>query len=208
MKVIFKNSSLEFRRKHTKQIVYKDYWVRAEGQGVNLDSLGGVLDSVSFNNLKGILNAYYIDVQGNVEAIFQTRGSNSSVNIPWGKTLRYAPFSDGYAEFDAFTQSGAFEVSFDASTQSATMDGVTKTATATPSSSTIQFCGIYMAAHKTNVVAYTGKSKFGRLRLYKANDDTLLCDVRPAVVDGVPCLYDEVSDTEFYSVDGTALVLE
>lgn len=208
MKVLFKNSSLEFRRKHTKQIVYKDYWVRASGQGVNLDSLGGVLDSISFNNLKGILNAYFIDMTGSTDAIFQTRGSNASLNIPASKSLRFAPFSDGYVDFDAFTQSGAFEVSFNTATQSATMGGVTKTASATPSSSTIQFCGIYMGASKTSVTPYIGKTKFGRLRLYKANDDTLLCDVRPAVVDGVPCLYDAVSDTEFYSVDGTALVLE
>lgn len=208
MKVIVKNSSLEFRRKHTKQIVYKDYWVRADGQGVNLDSLGGVLDSIAFNNLKGTLNAYFNGEQGTADIICQGRGGNSYLTISWDKKLRYGPYSGSYAGFDAFTQAGAFEVSFNSSTQSATMDGVTQTTSGTVIEGTIKYYGIYTAASKTSVVAYTGRSKFGRLRLYKANDDTLLCDVRPAVVDGVPCLYDAVSDTEFYSVDNTTLVLE
>ena len=209
MKAILKNTQLVFMKKHVKEIVYKNYWVRASGQGVNLGSLDGKLESIRLDNIKGIVNAYYNDLSATLEKIFSVRG-NSTIGIPVGKTLDYSPGMDLHATFSAFTESKAFEVSFNSSTKEATMDGTTIIASGTGSVSTsmCNFAGIYMADSQTTVSAYTNKTKFARLRLYKADDDTLLCDVRPALVDGVPCLYDSVSDSEFYSVDETALVLE
>lgn len=207
MKAIFKNSSIVFQRKHQKQIVYKDYWVRTSGQYINLTDLGTAFTGLKFNQIKGILNAKFINVDATTERIVWFKGGNSQIIIPAGKQLSYYPDGSNGCIFDAFTADTVFEMSFDAPQKSATMGGVTKTITGTVSTSAVEFGGIYMASGPS-ASTYTGKTKFSRLRLYNATDDTPICDIRPALVDGVPCLYDAVTDQEFYSEDETALVLE
>lgn len=209
MKLIIKNSNVVFQRKHQKQIVYKNYWVRGQGQFIKLSCLGSRVMGLAFNNYKGDSEIYIDTTTTDASCVFISGRSSNLYHLSTGTLLRFANAGNG-AEV---TISGASDhnINFNNKTGSVTIDSTTQSFTA-PGTSTLNYMWLFAnGSNDTNATASgysAGRHKFKRLRLYNATTDALLCDLRPAVVDGVPCIYDAVSDTELYSADGTALVLE
>jgi hypothetical protein len=209
MKFIIKNSNVVFQRKHQKQIVYKDYWVRGQGQFIKLSGLGSRVMGLAFNNYKGDSEIYIDTTTSDASCVFISGRSSNLYHLSTGTLLRFANAGNG-AEV---TISGASDhhINFNNKTGSVTLDSTTQSFTA-PGTSTLNYMWLFAnGSNDGNAAASAwspGRLKFKRFRLYNATSDVLLCDLRPAVVDGVPCIYDSVSDTELYSADGTALVLE
>lgn len=210
MKVIIKNSNLVFQREHTAQVVYKDYWVRGQGQYVLLSALGTSVVGLAFNKYKGKFECY-IDTN-TTSSFYALMSSRSSYLQAYSSGAEFGWKNDSVS-VSINDVSGASEhyIEFDNSVGTANIDGTPKSFTA-PGTSKANY--IYLFAlgqddERATAVGYSaGRFKFKRLRLYDATNDTLLCDIRPALVDNVPCLYDSVSETKLFSADGTTMVVE
>lgn len=208
MKVIVKNSNLIFQRKHQKQIVYKNYWVRGRGQYIDLDGFSSII-SMPYNNVK-IEASFYVGLASfsGINDIIASRSSNCEIALMNGALVMRNLSYSGSSYSEPLTI-GDYSVSMDNKTGAFTVNGVQHSVTP-PASSTLNHLWIYAGGTHapTGNTYFAGLSKWGRVKIYNATTNALLLDIRPALVDGVPCLYEAVSDTELYSEDETALVLE
>jgi hypothetical protein len=216
MKLILKNSDIVFQKKHEVVIQYKKYWNRASTQYVDLTSVGSSLINLRSNQLKIILDAYYTAASvltNGEERIFGARNYVDVISLAKDTdttaSLKLSVSSTSNVSYNAFTESGDFSVEWNVKTGVATMDSVTKNLEG--NTSTLNYAGIYCEGFsngKASPTTASGRSKFRRLRLYNADTDAIICDIRPALVDDTPCLYDSVHGVVYTSGDGTAMVLE
>lgn len=212
MKVIIKNSELVFQRKHVPVIVYKNYWVRGSGQYINLTGINNIT-SYAYDNL--IVDAeIYIGKSAfsQLNCVTCSRANNF-------RLLTMSPNKFGWANSG---YSGSSYVMTDPSVGDYHIIANNKTGTITVNNSDFSFTApgngtlnyLWMFASGSNnedVTANTydeGASKVARLKIYNATTNDLILDIRPALVDNVPCLYESVTGTKLFSEDGTSLVVE
>lgn len=214
MKILVKNSSLVFQKKHQKTIVYKNYWLRQDGQYIDLSDYSGVA-SLKFNQTKFEAD-FYIGktLFSRVQNFISSRSGNNSFTL--GNKSGVGYFTAGN---DAYTNSsvsyavtvGVHSVVFNNYTGVAIYDNGEPQSFTTPGSSDLQVLWMFVSGNASSPLVDDydeGAVKIARIKVYNATNDTLLLDIRPAIVDNVPCLYEAVNDIELYSEDETVMVLE
>lgn len=211
MKVIIKNSNLVFQRKHQKTIVYKNYWVRQSGQYIALSRFADVV-GLSFNNIKVEADIYIVGTSFSGSShCFSARSNNcsmrtSSTNLFYWQNggqsgSRYSKVVPSSGDYHIVANNKTGEITF--GEFSGTFDPATST-------SALNYAFIYATGDTDSAAVPSPQSdiKIARLKVYNATTNDLLIDIRPALVDGVPCLYEAVNDVELYSEDETTLVVE
>lgn len=211
MKVIIKNSDLVFQRKHVPVIVYKNYWVRNSGQYIKLSGFSDVM-GLAFNNIKveADINIVGTSFSGSSHC-FAARSNNCSMRTSSSNLFYWQNGGQSGSVYSKQVPSaGDYHIVVNNKTGDITFGEYTGTFTAATSSSTLNYAFIYATGDSDSAATPSQQSdiKIARLKVYNATTNTLLIDIRPALMDNVPCLYESVTGTALYSADQTALVLE
>lgn len=215
MKVIIKNSNLVFQRKHEPVLVYKNYWVRGEGQYIDLSDVNNV-KALTFDNFKVEAEIYIgkttFTARNNVVC---SRSSNCSLctNIANGYN-RLIWTNSAYTNSNTNLLSpsiGDYLVVADNKLGTCVVNNESLPAFTPPGSSALSDLWMFASGSQHSPVADAydeGAVKVKRVKVYNATTGDLVIDIRPALLDNVPILYDSVTGTALYSEDGTALVVE
>lgn len=214
MKLIIKNSSIIIEKR---TIVYKNYWDRTVTQYCFLRHIKSVLESLTFSQIKGSLE-FYIDTSLPVNhtsdsSIIESRGANMDYFILDTLVPTYKAGGGGTSSvtFNAISESGVYELEFDHTNGTVSFNGETKSIVQFSPNSYIKVLALFAYPANsfddapTKVATYTS-IKFKRLRLYNSSN-VAIADIRPALVNGNPCLYDSVNESEIYSEDNTTMIL-
>jgi hypothetical protein len=180
-------------------VVYKNYVTTTEnGQYIQISD---ILNNLPFNSIK-VETQFMTTTSVWSAAILATRGNRGVINLASGK-LQVRSCGGDYNQVTP-SKNTLYTVGFNLADGTSYIDENTYANTGTPSSSDIEFIKIFSNSEGGD--SYAGRIKVGYVKIY--NNNVLLCDLRPALVGTIPCLYDTINSVVYGEYNDGLLSVE
>lgn len=215
MKLILKETPIIFKKEQSDEIIYKKYWKRASGQYILLRYEDyDFLDTSTVAQFKAKLKLYLDFTKSAAstnEIITCSRGKNTCCYLNNGNEFCFRNFAVSNSvsnvpnllpndyEFYINNENGIMSV-----------NGTNYTYESVSATSRNTYIALYADAQQLTAITasvYSERSKFSQFILLDPSGANELINIRPAIVNGSPCLYDSISKKQFYSADGSTLQL-
>ena len=215
MKLILKETPIIFKKEQSDEIIYKKYWKRASDQYILFGSEDyDFLGTNTVAQFKAKLKLYLDFTKSATtlnEIITCSRGKNTCCYLNNGNEFCFRNFaaSDSVANVPNLLPND-YEFYINNENGIMNVNGTNYTYESVSAASQSSYITLYADAYKltgTTATPYSERSKFSQFILLDPSGVNELINIRPAIVNGSPCLYDSISKKQFYSVDGSTLQL-